>query len=492
MDKTNNIPNIINAEVPVTSTDFGLFEKSTVVTSENVDKLMPSKGKVIPAAHVLGTEGFQIQLMSAFSISIAGKNDLFKQVFKEDIVPVEVPVIKGGNLETTSTFLDCPATDVFGLIPTSKSRLSEVAPEGVVLTTPIQYLSNESVSPIPPSKAYWHLEYLIMYHQPLMHHMLIVPDLRDKVLVVLYDRQRILEASLFYQERIPNKTHHTWTGAVDPLIDEDGHGTAESANIFAVAPNVDFVMVKQGMDSIGEFNAAVASNPDVISCSWTTRKPPGPLTSAEKLLSAAVANAVRQGIIVVFAAGNGHWAFPGEHPDVISAGGVFLRPDGSLQASDYASGFKSRVFPNRDCPDVCGLVGLRPRAAYILLPVPPNCNIDRECSVLPVTDTGEVWPVCQGINRHPCIDETADNDGWAVISGTSAAAPQVAGVCALMKQANPSITPVQAKEILKNSAIDVLEGHATVTNPDPQGPAISVPAGPGVRSSHWEWDCGCI
>jgi subtilisin family serine protease len=67
-----------------------------------------------------------------------------------------------------------------------------------------------------------------------------------------------------------------------------------------------------------------------------------------------------------------------------------------------------------------------------------------------------------------------------VISGTSAAAPQVAGVCALMKQANTSITPVQAKEILKNSAIDVLEGHATVTNPDPPGPAISVPAGPGV------------
>ena len=39
-------------------------------------------------------------------------------------------------------------------------------------------------------------------------------------------------------------------------------------------------------------------------------------------------------IAVVFSAGNGHFGFPGQHPDVISAGGTFMRQDGTFIASD--------------------------------------------------------------------------------------------------------------------------------------------------------------
>ena len=51
------------------------------------------------------------------------------------------------------------------------------------------------------------------------------------------------------------------------------------------------------------------------------------------------------GIVVVFAAGNGHWGFPGQHPDVISVGGVDIGQNGTLRASDYASGFMSNIYP---------------------------------------------------------------------------------------------------------------------------------------------------
>jgi serine protease AprX len=490
MEKTKEIPPILYAEVPVQSGGVSIFEKSTIITTENIDGLIPPKEKMISAAHGLSTEGFQIQLISAFSISIAGKSDLFKKVFKEEIVRKEVPVTKGGHKKTTSTFLDCPATDIFGLIPTSKSRLSDVVPDGVALTTPVQYLSSDSVSPIPPSKAYWHLEVPDNVSSAFNASSAHRAGFTGEGIRVCMTDTGFWKHPYFTKRGYRIRPTTLGPATVNSLIDEDGHGTAESANIFAVAPNVDFMMVKQyfGDDettpftpnAIGAFNAAVASNPDVISCSWTTRGLPTPLTAAERLLSAAVANAVRQGIIVVFAAGNGHYGFPGEHPDVISAGGVFMRPDGSLEASNYASGFKSHIFPNRNCPDICGLVGLNPRAAYIMLPLPPHCDIDKELAVPPVDRNGVVRPECKGINKYPCIDETLDNDGWAAISGTSAAAPQVAGICALMKQANPSITPVQAKEILKNSAVDVLEGYASVFDPDnPQGPEIPVPAGPG-------------
>ena len=52
------------------------------------------------------------------------------------------------------------------------------------------------------------------------------------------------------------------------------------------------------------------------------------MTPPTRALAAASRARSQQGIIVIFAAGNGHWGFPGQHPDVISAGGVYLDADG--------------------------------------------------------------------------------------------------------------------------------------------------------------------
>jgi serine protease AprX len=49
----------------------------------------------------------------------------------------------------------------------------------------------------------------------------------------------------------------------------------------------------------------------------------------------------------------------------------------------------------------------------------------------------------------------------------------------LLKQANPNIIPAQAKEILKNSAVDVLEGRAGADNPT-AGPGIDLASGNGL------------
>src|SRR5690606_39123526 len=91
------------------------------------------------------------------------------------------------------------------------------------------------------------------------------------------------------------------------------------------------------------FTAAVALRPDVVTNSWGSDQPGLPLSAANQALAAAVAAAVADGVVVVFSAGNGSWGFPGQHPDVISAGGVYQGPGGELRASDYSSGFVSRV-----------------------------------------------------------------------------------------------------------------------------------------------------
>ena len=50
--------------------------------------------------------------------------------------------------------------------------------------------------------------------------------------------------------------------------------------------------------------------------------------------------------------------------------------DASLQASNYSSGFMSKIYPNRRVPDLCGLVGMQPKAMYIMFPLEPGDQID--------------------------------------------------------------------------------------------------------------------
>jgi subtilisin family serine protease len=241
--------------------------------------------------------------------------------------------------------------------------------------------------------------------------------------------------------------------------DEYGHGTAEAANIFANAPDIDFIGVKMGLNPTLAFKTASDLFPAVMTNSWGYSIPGSVLPNSLKPLEAAVIEAVRdRGIVVCFSAGNGHYGFPAQMPEVIAVGGVYVHAalagdDFQMEASDYASSFDSQIYPGRHVPDVCGLVGMQPRAIYIMLPVEPGCAID----------TGLAG------GSYPNGDETAVADGWSVISGTSAASPQVAGVCALLKQAQPGLSPALVKAILRASARDVKSGQSAHGQPAGEG-----------------------
>jgi subtilisin family serine protease len=127
------------------------------------------------------------------------------------------------------------------------------------------------------------------------------------------------------------------------------------------------------------------------------------------------------------------------------------------------------VYPGRNVPDVSGLVGMRPRAAFIMLPLQAGDQID----------------VALGNgSAHPDGDETAANDGWAAFSGTSAAAPQVAGVCALVKQVNPQLTPAQVREVLCRTARDVAGGSNHPQHGHQAVPGFDLATGHGLADAH--------
>lgn len=174
-------------------------------------------------------------------------------------------------------------------------------------------------------------------------------------------------------------------------------------------------------------------------------------------MSAILSDALAAGVTVIFSAGNGHRAFPACHPDVIAVGGTTVDSNGALKASSYASSFASNLFPGRRVPDFCGVVGESgnpPLPGHILLPVPVGSKRD-----------GDNLP--QG----------ARGRGWGIFSGTSASAPQVAGIAARMLSVNPSLSPAGIRAILAATARDVENGSSA--HGEEAGPGMDLATGAG-------------
>lgn len=416
------------------------------INSQNVVNFFSDETIVREAVAKLQEAGFEILQVSPTTINIAGSKALYEKAFKTTIINEERPAIKEEGEKTTATFLDSPDTAMPGLISTKDTPFESIL-EGVALEEPRYFMAASMYAPL---KSYWHLrvpgDISLGCNADRAHR----GGITGKGIRVAMCDSGWFRHPYFVGRGYKAAPVVLGPGATLPLKDESGHGTGESANIFSVAPDVEFLPVKMSfVNSIGAFNAAVALNPHIITCSWGSSLATGPLSAANAALAAAIATAVARGIVVIFSAGNGHFGFPGQHPDVISAGGVFMNPDETLRASDYASGFMSAIYPGRRVPDLCGLVGMRPRAAYIMLPVEPGDEIDINMAT--------------GAGAHPNKDETATNDGWAAFSGTSAAAPQLAGAAALIKQACPTLTPAQVRDILKTTARDVTAGNASAS-----------------------------
>ncbi|WP_424933220.1 S8 family serine peptidase [Amaricoccus macauensis] len=250
-------------------------------------------------------------------------------------------------------------------------------------------------------------------------------------------------------------------------IDASGHGTGEAANIFAIAPDCTVFGVKHGSSSAATLETCIAQGPDVMTNSWgydidhqsrETLEQTDPNMFLELLdLEAVITSAVTSGITVLFSAGNGHLAFPACHPDVIAVGGVTVNEDSSLEASNYASAFHSQLYPGRNVPDFCGIVGRSetpPQSAHIMLPVPPDAELD-----------GENFP------------SGASGTGWGIFSGTSAACPQAAGLVALLKQIARGLDPAQVGQVLAARAVDIESGQTATGASAATGPDLATGAG---------------
>ncbi|MEP7015735.1 MAG: S8 family serine peptidase, partial [Verrucomicrobiota bacterium] len=217
-----------------------------------------------------------------------------------------------------------------------------------------------------------------------------------------------------------------------------------------------------------------ASGARIISCSWSADLDIGLLTSSQMPpnidngILGEILDALDDGILVIFAAGNGNFSLEPQVPGVLAAGGVFMDESGKLRTSDLASAYKSPWFHGRTIPTACGLAGMDPDQ-YLMLPVPPRSLFD-------VAHSGDPS------DPDTPSDGTKPDDGWARFSGTSAAAPQIAGAAAVLLGAKPGLTAKQMAKALVKTARDVVTGrcHPIFMDTPEAGPGRDIATGAGL------------
>ena len=446
----------------------GLTKYSGRLTQEILKGFEPDPISRQEALVELQKRGFIVTGVGEMSASVRGSRELFEETFGTKLTRFSVADFEGRHVVDSFYY---PADDA----PWNPNEMVSEMIDDAYIQWPHIYMNQlfpgDVPSPLPPQVDYHHLR----VPGDIVSLLNVAPIHRRGgtgagVTVAMIDSGFAL-GHQYFQRMDYNTSVVLAPGATDADKDGNGHGTAECANLLAIAPGVNFIGVKLDNEQVPQngatilegFHEALLHSPDIISVSMgfdltvpnsPNRQHRSALPNSLVALEAEIEAAVANGITVVFSAGNGHVAFPGMMPDVVSAGGVFVDEDGTMQASDYSSGFTSRIYSGRQVPDVSGLVGMQSNgAAYIMLPLPSGCAID--------SDDG---------------DGTADDDGWAVISGTSAAAPQLAGICALLKEKGPSLTPAEVKSLLRRSAIDVVFGNASAASNE--GVAQSAGVGP--------------
>lgn len=210
-------------------------------------------------------------------------------------------------------------------------------------------------------------------------------------------------------------------------------GVAPGASILAIsAGDLLITNVLEGFDYILDNTSRFSVK--VVNCSWGTEgwfDPDDPVNIATRALYDA-------GITVVFAAGN-----HGPAPDTLNAYSVapWVIGVGSVRRDGGLSDFSSR--------------GIFEESVYHPILVAPGEGVIA-ASPVALAGVNGVYGVADpaaGVTVPP-----GDAVYYTASSGTSFAAPHVAGVVAMMLEENPSLTPSDIKRILQQTATPIL-GH---------------------------------
>jgi hypothetical protein len=412
---------------------------------ENIQDYSSEAGAWQRISGSLRARGFKVYSDSSSSVvSATGTALQFQELFKTKLQRYRRDEGKRGS--RTSDEYSC-------ISPNAPAANTEILPDALLIV-PVEPTCEMSAFPLPTrSFSLRHPVDIALLTKAALVHRKMVSGQRatgSGVRIVMIDTG--FYPHPFYGN---NGYHLTADRAADVTTpaaeDSEGHGTRQAINIFSCAPDAEVIGVKRGSNALLSLERAAALSPKVITCSWGfDRANATALQDADIPLRLTILNLIRSGIPLIFSAGNlGTISFPAMMPEVIAVGGVAVDKDESIRAWNGGSSFKSKIFANRAVPDLCGM------ASKMALPSTP----DADHSV----------------------------PGWKVMEGcTSAAAPQIAGVVALLLQKDPTLSPKQIKTILCKTARDVSAGRTASNKNAAVGNDLATGAGLVDALKAWE------
>ncbi len=229
-----------------------------------------------------------------------------------------------------------------------------------------------------------------------------------------------------------------------------GSGIMSDGKYVGAAPDADLIGYGSGgglflLDTIGGFDFAINNlytydNPiKIISNSWGSSgkyEPLGPV-------SLATYKAHKLGIVSVFAAGNSGPGEDSHNPYAQIPWGL------SVGAGDKFG--KLADFSSR---------GLKSESGDFTMPDGTNWTYNNEVSIVApgvdiISTRASTNLVANGGDADLDAIETEYVPFYTMISGTSMATPHVAGIIALMLEANPNLDPLTIKKLLQESATNM-------------------------------------
>jgi subtilisin family serine protease len=247
---------------------------------------------------------------------------------------------------------------------------------------------------------------------------------------------------------LTGRAHGTSAAGVAAARCENGVG------VCGVAPEAQVLGIARGRtvkDDADAIDYAVRMGASVISNSWGYEAGL-PITQA---VERAVANAIARGVVVVFAMTNekrdNFGGEPGGYRDIAALPGVV-----SVGRATDADVWGESGFGQ-------GMVVLAPSGAAVATR-DRQCVADRLAGVNEITTldlSGDSGSNLGGVCRcNSSRTEIANKSYTSCFAGTSAAAPVVAGVVALMRAINPKLSPSEVSEILAMTSDRIDAGAA--------------------------------
>jgi len=250
---------VVSFEAVICSTTGeSMFAPEIFLTPENIDSFVPKAGAAQQAAIISQDMGFRILHIGTFSVSGEAPKDLWESTFGTEVKKDSTPVSEAHPELGERPFLSHVAGIPFEIPDKLKNLVERVYPQ-----RPPTFFE----SPLPPTANYHYLDVPGDVSMVLRSGMVNQEGITGKgVLVAMPDSG--FYKHKFYEWRGYNYNRTIAEDAVDEEIDDSGHGTAEAANIFSCAPDIDFVGIKMGNNATLGFKKAVDLNPAVITCSW--------------------------------------------------------------------------------------------------------------------------------------------------------------------------------------------------------------------------------